>query len=165
VGSSPDKAGAGQHYQMVRVRRTKRKGVTRVNQWWNLRNRGTGSNLVDMGRDAVHVSWCDEETTSGSGSDVGPDGHEECLRRTRGEAAGAELGTDPADRSTTNMGTLPFLPLPACGQHVGGQGHRHPMGAVGGGAVVVVRGRESRPHGEGRQQASKESEVMPGGRR
>ena len=48
VGSSPDKAGTGQYYQMVRVRRTRREGVTRVNQWLNLRNCGTGSNLVDM---------------------------------------------------------------------------------------------------------------------
>lgn len=165
MGSSPDKAGTGQYCQMVRVRRTKRKGVTRVNQWWNLRNRGTGSNLADMGRDAVHAEHSDGEATSGLGMDPGSGGHEESLRRTRGEAAGAELGADPADRNAMNMGTLPFLPFPACGQHVDGQGHRHPMGAVGGGAVVVVRGRESRPHGEGRQQASKEFEAMPGGRR
>lgn len=165
MGSSPDKAGTGQYCQMVRVRRAKRKGVTRVNQWWNLRNRGTGSNLADMGRDAVRAPSMDEEATLGTAIDAGRGGHGECLRRTRGEAAGAELGADPADRNTVNMGTLPFLPSPACGQHVDGQGHRHPRGAVGGGAVVVVRGRESRPHGEGRQQASKEFEVMPGGRR
>jgi len=165
VGSSPDKAGTGQHCQMVRVRRTKRKGVTRVNQWRNLRNRGTGSNLADMGRAAVHAELIHGEATPGTGMDPGPGGHEESLRRTRGDAAGAELDTDPVDRNTMNMGTLPFLPYLACCQHVGGQGHRHLLGTVGGGAVVVVRGRESRPHGEGRQQAGKESEVMPGGRR
>jgi len=63
--------------------------------------------------------------------DVGSGDHEESLRRTRGDAAGAELGTDPADRNTVNMGTLPCLPFPACSQHVGGQGRRRLMGAAG----------------------------------
>lgn len=136
-----------------------------MNQWWKLRNRGTGSNLADMGRDAVHAELIDGEATLRTGMGPGLGGHEESLRRTRGDAAGAELGTDPVDRNTMNMGTLPSLPLPACCQRVGGQGHRHLLGAVGGGAVVVVRERESRSHGEGRQQAGKESEAMPGGRR
>ena len=55
VGSSPDKAGTAQYCQMGWVRRTRREGVTRVNQWLNLRNRGTGSNLADVGRDAVRA--------------------------------------------------------------------------------------------------------------
>jgi hypothetical protein len=165
VGSSPDKAGTGQYCQMAWVRRTRRKGVTRVNQWWNLRNRGTGSNLADLGRAAVHADLTDGEATPGTAIDVGPGGHEECLRRTRGDAAGAELGTDPADRHTVNMGTLPHSPSPACRQHVGGRGRCHPMGGAGGGVAVVVRGRESRPHGEGRQQAGNDVWVMPGGRR
>ena len=122
AGSSPDKAGTGQHCQMVRVRRTKQKGVTRVNQWLNLRNRGTGSNLADLGRDAVHADRTDGEATPGTTIDVGSGGHEESLRRTRGDAAGAELDTDPADRHTVNMGTLPCLPFQACSQHAGGYG-------------------------------------------
>ena len=165
AGSSPDKAGTGQHCQMVRVRRTKQKGVTRVNQWLNLRNRGTGSNLADVGRDAVHADRTDGEATPGTTIDVGSGGHEEGLRRTRDDAVGAELDTDPADRHTVNMGTLSCLPFPACSQHAGGQGRRRLRGAAGGGAAVVVRGRESRPHGEGRQQASNDVWVRPGGRR
>jgi hypothetical protein len=165
VGSSPDKAGTGQYCQMVRVRRTRWKGVTRVNQWWNLRNRGTGSNLADLGRAAVHADRSDGEATSGTGMHAGPGGHEECLRRTRDDAAGAELGTDPTDRHTANMGTLSRLPSPACRQHVEGQGRCHLMGGAGGGAAVVVRGRESRPHGEGRQQVSNKVQARPGGRR
>ena len=169
VGSSPDKAGTVQYCQMGRVRRTRREGVTRVNQWMNLRNRGTGSNLVDLGRDAVHAERTNGEATPGPVIDAGPGGREESLRRTRGDAAGAELGTDPADRHTVNMGTLLRLPYPACFQQVGGQGHRRPMGAAGGGAAVVVRGRESRPHGEGRQRdrncRRSAGHVMPGGRR
>ena len=57
VGSSPDNAGAGRHYQTARVRQARWKGVTRVNQWlnqWlNPLKRETGSNLVDVGRTAV----------------------------------------------------------------------------------------------------------------
>lgn len=150
---------------MGRVRRTRREGVTRVNQWLNLRNRGTGSNLVDMGRDVVHADQTNGEATSGTVIDAGPGGREECLRRTRGDAAGAELGADPADRHTVNMGTLPFLPYPVRGQRSGGQGHRRLMGAAGGGAAVVVRGRESRLHGEGRQRDRSTGCAMPGGRR
>ena len=98
VGSSPDKAGAGQYCQMVWARRTRREGVTRVNQWLNLRNRGSGSNLADVGRAAVRAERTNGEATSGTVIDAGPGGREESLRRTRGDAAGAELGTAPADR-------------------------------------------------------------------
>ncbi len=141
VGSSPDKAGTVQYCQMVRARRTRREGVTRVNQWLNLRNRGTGSNLADVGRAAVHAERIHGEATSGTAMDAGPGGREESLRRTRGDAAGAELDTAPADRHTVNMGTLPCSPDPACSQQSGGQGHRRPRGVAGGGAAVVVRGR------------------------
>lgn len=74
-----------------------------------------------MGRDAVHAERTNGEATSGSVIDAGPGGREEGLRRTRGDAAGAELGTDPADRHTVNMGILSCLPYPVCGQQVGGR--------------------------------------------
>jgi hypothetical protein len=72
-------------------------------------------------------------------------GHEEGLRRTRGEAAGEKLGAAPVDRSAMNVGTI--LGLPA----VGGQARCRLLALGWGGAFVVVRGRESRPHGEGGQ--------------
>ena len=165
VGSSSDKAGTGQYYQMVRVRRTRREGVTRVNQWLNLRNCGTGSNLVDMGRGAARAERIHGEATSWSVIDAGFGGCRESLRRTCSEAVGAELGTAPVDRDTMNMGTLSCLPFPVCSQHAGGQGRAHPMGTAGGGVAVVVRGRESRPHGQGRQRVRNSGRVMPGGRR
>jgi hypothetical protein len=60
-------------------------------------------------------------------------------------------------------------PAPSAGPRSGGQGHRRPMGAAGGGAAVVVRGRESRPHGEGRQRHRNcrgwAGWARPGGRR
>jgi len=77
----------------------------------NLRNRGTGFNLVDLGRDAVHAELTNGEATFAAAIDAGAGGHEESLRRTRGDAAGAELGTDPADRHTVNMGTLSCCPI------------------------------------------------------
>ena len=55
AGSSPDNDGTGRHRQTARVRQARRRGVTRVNQWQNPLKRGTGSNLVDMGRAAVHA--------------------------------------------------------------------------------------------------------------
>ena len=57
AGSSPDKAGTCQYYQMVRVRQARQRGVTKVNQWLNPLKRGTGSNLVDMGRATVRAAF------------------------------------------------------------------------------------------------------------
>lgn len=136
-----------------------------MNQWLKLRNRGTGSNLVDMGRVAVCAEWVYDEATFGTAMDAWLEGHEESLRRTRDDAAGAKLGTSPTDRDTGNMGTLPGLPFPTCSQYVDGQGRARPLGLAGGGVAVVVRGRESRPHGEGRQRVRSIGCVMPGGRR
>jgi len=51
-----------------------------------------------------------------------------------------------------NTGTVLGLPLcPRLQRGPGGWAHRLPIGQGRGGAVVVVRGRESRSHGEGRQ--------------
>jgi hypothetical protein len=54
-GSSPDNDGTGRHCQTARVRQARREGVARANQWLNPLKRGIGSNLVDVGRAAVHV--------------------------------------------------------------------------------------------------------------
>lgn len=48
-----------------------------------------------------------------------------------------------------NVGTDPTVPSPACG--LGGKARRRLMPSGWGGGSVVVRGRESRPHGEGVQ--------------
>ena len=81
-------------------------------------------------------------------------GHGEGLRRSRGEAAGVELGTSPVDRISSERGNRPVLPSPPCSQHAGRAGSSSADGTGRGGAPVVVRGRESRPHGEGGQQVS-----------
>ena len=82
-------------------------------------------------------------------------GREEGLRRTRGDAAGEELGADPDNRHMVNVGTTPGAALPAAQP---GRRRAGPLSADArrwGGGSVVVRGRESRPHGEGTQRASR----------
>ena len=136
-----------------------------MNQRVNPLKCGTGSNLVDMGRAAVRVDLMHGETTPKPAIDVGGEAIGESLRRTRGEAAAAELGTHPVDRYMVNVGTVPESPFPTGCLPVGGQAHRRLMVPGRGGGSVVVRGRESRPHGEGTQRVRNRSAGMPGGRR
>src|SRR4051794_3805214 len=72
---------------------------------------------------------------------------------------GEELGAHPVDRDMVNVGTVPVSPAR------GGQARCRLMAPERGGGSVVVRGRESRPHGEGTQQVSSVDVGMPGGRR
>jgi hypothetical protein len=129
--------------------------------------RGTGSNLVDVGRVAVHAEltlFVGEATPiSGNVGRIG--GHTECLRRRCGDAAGEELGADPADRYMVNVGTVFESPTPLPSQGGGGQTHRRLMARRWDGVFVVVRARESRVHGEGRQQARNKGTAIPGARR
>lgn len=134
-----------------------------MNQWLNPLKRGTGSNLVDMGRVAAHVEPVGEATPiRGYVGLVG--GHTECLRRRCGDAAGEELGTDPADRYMVNVGTIFAPPNPLPGQGGGGQTRRRSRVRGWDGASVVVRARESRVHGEGRQRVRNSGIARPGGR-
>jgi hypothetical protein len=165
VVSSPDNDGTGRYCQTVWARLARQRGVTRVNQWLNPLKRGTGSNLVDMGRVAVHAELTEGEATPIPGNVGRVGGHTECLRCRCGDAAGEELGADPAERCMVNVGTVfePPYPLPSQGSE--GQARRRLTARGWDGASVVVRGRESRPHGEGRQQARNSGTAMPGGRR
>ena len=62
--------------------------------------------------------------------------------------AGEKLVVYPVDRTAVNVGTRPAVPGPVGA----GKAQRLLMPLGGGGASVVVRGRESRSHGEGGQQ-------------
>jgi hypothetical protein len=75
------------------------------------------------------------------------------LRRTRGKAAGAQLGTEPTNRIIANVGTILALPLhiPVLGG-VEGKARCRRKAPGWDGVLVVVRGRENRLHGEGGQQ-------------
>jgi len=70
-----------------------------------LRKRGTGSNLVDMGRGAVHDHRQVVDSVAGLACRWG--GHGEGLRRNRGDAAGAKLGAKLINRFAVNTGTIP----------------------------------------------------------
>ena len=128
-----------------------------------LRKRGTGSNLVDMGRVAAHsslVEWAD------SVADLACrwGGHGEGLRRSRGDAAGAKLGAGLIDRFAVNTGTIPRRSPGLESIRVLGIDASSVEGAGWGGGPVVVRARERRAHGEGGQQAGSRRKGRPGGR-
>jgi len=125
-------------------------------------NQRAGSNLVDMGRSAVHDHR--EVVDSEAVTSLRPGGHTEGLRRRCGEAAGAQLGTYSVDRLVVNVGTIPTPPYPPPIQGGGGQARRRLLAPGWGGALVVVRGRESRPHGEGGQRVRNVGTGTPGGR-
>ncbi|HVC76281.1 MAG TPA: ISL3 family transposase [Candidatus Micrarchaeaceae archaeon] len=162
--SSPDNDGTDRHCQTVRVRQARRIGVRTekpavkppkaLNQLqpggYGL---GSGARLTESsGRRLLVRSKLDR-----------PGGHEESLRRTRGEAAGEKLGSHPANRSRDERGNLRGAALPPTRQVGEGQDRRRPMAPRRGGVPVVVRGRESRPHGKGGQQVRSEVAGMPGG--
>ena len=79
--------------------------------------------------------------------------------------AGEELDTAPVNRSVVNVGTILKLPSRLVIQTSDGQARRQPMASGWGGALAVVRGRESRPHGEGGQQVRSISLGIAEGRR
>jgi len=57
----------------------------------------------------------------------------------------------PSNDSGVNVGTIPAVPFPASSPLAGGKARRRLMPLGGDGGPVVVRGRESRSHGEGVQ--------------
>ena len=129
-----------------------------------LRKRGTGSNLVDRGRGAVHGALVER---ADSEADLARwwGGHGEGLRRSRGDAAGAKLDAGLIDRFSVNTGTVPRRSRRLQAVQAGGIGASSVDGAGWGGGPVVVRARERRAHGEGGQQVGSEDAGMPGGRR
>jgi hypothetical protein len=162
-GSSSDKAGTAGHRQTGRDRRARRIGV-RVQEPAveppqerdRLEPGGSGP-----GSSARPPSVGDSDV----GCDGRPGGHGESLRRSRGEAAGEELGTNPVERLMVNVGTAARSPYLLASQAGGGKACRRLMAWWRGGGPVVVRGRESRLHGEGAQRACRLGTGMPGGRR
>jgi hypothetical protein len=108
VASSPDNDGTGRHCQTARVRQARRKAYARNRRLKAPQVKNTGSNLADMGRTAVHV--CVDGATPKPVFDRRWGGHGEGLRRTRGEAAGAQSGADPANRLMVNVGTISVPP-------------------------------------------------------
>jgi hypothetical protein len=163
AGSSADKAGTVWHCQTGRVRRARSDGI-REEPVLKLRKRGTGSNLVDMGRGAVHGRplWV-ADSEAGLACRWG--GHGEGLRRNRGDAAGAKLDAKLIDRFAVNTGTIPGRSRGRESTRAAGIDASSVEGTGWGGGPVVVRARERRAHGEGGQQVSSAGRGMPGDRR
>ena len=86
-------------------------------------------------------------------------GRGDVLRGSHGDVAGAESGASSVERSTSEHGNRPWSAPGPRGQRGRGWAHRRPIGQGWGGAVVVVRGRESRSHGEGRQWFENREEI------
>jgi hypothetical protein len=64
---------------------------------------------------------------------------------------GVKLDPTPDQQYAVNVGSVLGSPFPADDQSVDGQVHHRLMARGRGRAFVVVRARESRAHGEGRQ--------------
>ena len=82
------------------------------------------------------------------------------LRLPAGWAVGVKPTADPVKRIMVNVGSAPCAP--GCWWQPG-KARCRLMGAGRGGVRVVVRGRESRPHGQGGQQ-DRSTRSRSGGR-
>jgi hypothetical protein len=163
AGSSADKAGTVWYCQMGWVRRARPDGI-REEPVVKLRKRVTGSNLADMGRDAAH--GCPLRAADFvAGLRCRRGGHGESLRRSRGDAAGAELGAKPVNRFAVNTGTISCRSCCPGSTRSRGISPSSAEGASWGGGPVVVRAHERCAHGEGGQQVGSAGTGMPGGRR
>jgi hypothetical protein len=112
----------------------------------------TGSNLADLGRAAVHTFPLGGEVTPKPESVAGGEATRTAcgvlVARLQGHGRAPILPTE----LLVNVGTVPESPYqPAQPGLVAGKVHRRPRTVGRGGGSVVVRGRESRPHGEGTQ--------------
>jgi hypothetical protein len=153
VGSSPDNDGTVQHCQMGRARQARQ---TRCN----------GSEPVVEPPQALEPAriwriWAWRQCTpshlggevtpkpeSGAGGEVTRKAYGVLVARLQGHSRVPILPTE----LLVNVGTVPWSPgQPAQPGLVAGKVHRRPRAVGRGGGTVVVRGRESRPHGEGTQ--------------
>ena len=163
MASGPDNDGAGRHYQTARARQTRRIGVTRVNQCLTSRKEdrrlqpgGYGSDRSArrlLGRRLQHrMSKPGREATLNA-CGVG-------VAMLSGESwAPPSLIED-----MVNMGTARWSPSAPTSRVGDGQVRRQLMAVGRGGVLVVVRGRENRPHGEGGQRVRSERLGRSGGR-
>jgi hypothetical protein len=136
-----------------------------VNQWQSPVSGVPALNLADMGRSAA----CAYRLGRGGrlrkpGEIAGP----EAVVKVCGVAMARLPGHSWAPTSSTGRmserGNRLGSPFWLASQAASGQVRRRLMTRRRGGASVLVRGRESRPHGEGRQQVRSRGVGMPGGR-
>ena len=162
AASSPDNDGTGWYCQTVRVRQARREGVRvqkPVVEPPQVQNR-LQSGGYGPDRNARPDRGDSEAVQLGRWG-----GHRESLRRTGGEVAGEKLGASPVERLSVNVGTVLWPPSPSAIPVGGGQARGQLLAAGSGRALVVVRGRESRLHGEGEQSSRSCRCGRSGGRR
>ena len=142
VSALPDGAGVAS----VAERHTRGTGVLRLSKTHRLEPGGSGP-------DATRTRLPHHGGGELPGMSVGGwGGRGDVLRGSHGDVAGAESGASSVERSTSEHGNRPWsAPWSTSPTWPRGWAHRRPIGQGRGGAVVVVRGRESRSHGEGRQ--------------
>lgn len=147
--SSPDNDGTEQHCQMLRARLARRKVHVR-NQRQTPLKRAANSNLVDQGWFAARThapAWGTLVPVDVAGAEATVNACGVVVARLQGHS----WAPTPSNGSTVNVGTIPAVPSPIGSQPFEGKTCRRLMPPGWGGGPVVVRGRESRPHGEGAQ--------------
>jgi len=162
-GSSPDNDGTGRHCQTAWVRQSRRDGATRVNQWQNPVIGVPTPNLADGSVSSARPPAMVGDS-QGRWQIAGP----EAMVKVCGVAMARLPGYSWAPPSSTGRmserGNRLRSPSWMAIQVASGQARRRLRAARRDGAFVLVRGRESRPHGEGRQQVRSVGVGMPGGR-
>ena len=110
----------------------------------------TSSNLADLGWAAARTS-ASAEGTPWLGDVAGREATVKACGVAVARLQGHSWAPTPSKGSRVNVGTIPAVPSPASSQLVGGKARRRLMPPGWDGGPVVVRGRESRSHGEGVQ--------------
>lgn len=145
--------GSGKQHRTVYVRNQHLKAP---------QERPTSSNLADMGWVAVRISASAGRTLLSV--DVA---EREAMVNACGVTMAKPLGHSWApslwNAAKVNVGTTPVVPQCRLFEMAGGNARSRPMPPEWGGGSVVVRGRESRPHGEGIQQGQ-QPKAAQGGR-
>ena len=120
----------------------------------------TSSNLADLGWVAARTRDMSSRGTPWLGDVAG----REAVVKVCGVAAAMLQGHSwvpiPSNGLKVNVGTIPVVPNPVSCQLPGGKVRRRLMPPGWGGGLVVVRGRESRPHGEGVQRDRSDVVLM-----
>ncbi len=163
-GSSPDNDGTGRYCQTARVRQARRRDV-RMQELVVETPKATrrlepgGSGPVSSARSSVwRATRCQVFAPPASR----PRGRSAAYpwRDCRGIA-----GRRSRQAVHSERGNRPETPFPPACWAGGGKARRRLMVSGRGGALVVVRGRESRPQGEGGQRVRSYGTGMLGGRR
>ncbi len=110
--------------------------LKRPETWWTWVAHSNDAALFNGGSLRVRL-FCSDAVADGT------------LRVPVGWAVGVQPAADPVKRIMVNVGSASCAP--GCWWRLG-KARCRLMGARRGGVRVVVRGRESRPHGEGGQQ-------------